>query len=1208
MPRMMASGGWRIWIDRGGTFTDLVGLAPDGRLLTRKVLSDDSGERTIAAIRALQTEGRRDAGQPAGISELRMGTTVATNALLERRGAKTALLITRGFRDALKIGYQNRPDLFARQIRLPAALNDRVIECRERIGADGQVLEPLDEDALLQDLRKAQTAGISSLAIVLLHAYAYPSHEQRAAQLARELGFVNVSVSHELNPMVKLVARGDTTVVDAYLNPVLQNWVAATRQQLEALGPVDNLLFMQSNGGLTNAAAFCGKDSVLSGPAGGIVGMVASAASEGIKQVVGFDMGGTSTDVSIYDGRFERSEETEVAGARIRAAMLKIHTVAAGGGSILRFAEGRMQVGPASAGANPGPAAYGLGGPLTLTDCNLLLGRLQADLFPAILGPQGNARLQEQPVREAFAVLARQLAAHGFEQTAEQLALAFQEIAVQRMADAIRHISLAAGLDVRDFALACFGGAGPQYACPVAEALGIRTVLVHPLAGLLSALGIGRAPITRLRETTLRCPLDEAGVVMLNTALASLREAVSAEFPGGPTAAAAADLSVTVKLRYSGTDTALEVDLDEPATMRAAFAREHQARFGFLQDDRELVIETVMLLASLAPPPLTSSSTRQQASATPAQPLTIRPVIFASGKIETPVYRRADLAVGTQLSGPAIVLDDGATTVIDPGWQARLTDDLQLLLERQADNSKRRNRSTRADPASLEVFNNLFMHIAEQMGAVLRNTARSVNIKERLDFSCALFDSAGQLVANAPHMPVHLGSMGESVAAVIQNNPQLANGDVYMLNDPYQGGTHLPDITVVAPVSVAGANMPDFFVAARGHHADVGGVSPGSMPPDSRHIEQEGVLFSNFKLVSGGHFDEPELRRRLSTARWPARNPDQNVADLQAQVAACRQGARLLLASVERYGIDVVRAYLGHVQDNAEAAVRAVLGNLDDGSFVYPLDNGLVIRVAVTVDQGRRQARVDFSGTSAQHDGNFNAPYAVCRAAVLYVFRCLVDAPIPLNAGCLKPVELVVPAGCLLNPRRPAAVVAGNVETSQAVTNALFGAVGALAASQGTMNNFTFGNAHHQYYETVAGGAGAGPGFAGAHAVQTHMTNSRLTDPEILELRFPVRVRRFCIRQDSGGKGRHDGGNGALREIEFLSPMEAAILSGHRRIPPFGLAGGQAGHCGRNSLIRAGQALETELEGCSRVRLAAGDRIVIRTPGGGGYGDPDSEN
>ncbi len=1200
-----AGAGWRFWVDRGGTFTDVIGVSPGGRLFSRKLLSQSNSSDSDAvqvAIRSLFCADDDPTADTPVIEELRMGTTVATNALLERQGAATALLITRGFADALKIAYQNRPQLFARHIQLPDPLYEAVIECDERLAADGSVVLPLDEKQLEESLENVLHKGIESLAIVFMHAYAHPCHEQQAAALARRLGFRNVSVSHELNPIIKLIGRGDTSVIDAYLNPVLRDYVDDISAQLEATARVASLLFMQSNGGLTEAATFCGKDSVLSGPAGGVVGMVESAAAEGFDRVIGFDMGGTSTDVSVYSGRYERNEETEIAGARLRASMLKIHTVAAGGGSVLHFSEGRLQAGPRSAGAHPGPAAYGLGGPLTVTDCNVLLGRLQADFFPRILGPSGDAGLQIEAVRRAFAALGEQLVGAGYDTTPEKLALVFQQIAVQRMAGAIKQICLAGGHDASEYVLACFGGAGPQHACQVADELGIKKVLVHPLAGLLSALGIGLAPITAVREKTVRRPLSVANISELARDAREVELAARHELAANPRLRAAAQVETSVKLRYQATDTSLPVPMSDPETMSAEFAQAHLARFGFSHPDRQLVIESVIAVATLRARAVPELPVPQAADdGTQPEALDTRPVFFHDSRQATAFFHRDSLRPGMSINGPAIVLDEGATTVIEPGWRARVTPRNQLLLTRVRQRPAVRENDTRADPARLEVFNNLFMHVAEQMGVVLQNTARSVNIKERLDFSCAVFDPQGQLVANAPHMPVHLGSMGESVTAIIADNAQMQDGDVFMLNDPYRGGTHLPDITVVAPVFVPGHQQADFFVAARGHHADIGGISPGSMPPHSRSINEEGVLFRNFRLVAAGLFNEEQLRSELCAGSWPARDPEQNIADLKAQVAACAQGRRLLLASMEKYGPHLVRAYLGHVQDNAENAVREVLARLDDGEFEYPLDNGLVVRVAVQVDRKARVATIDFAGSSRQHSGNFNAPFSVCRAAVLYVFRCLVDADIPLNAGCLKPIHINAPAGSMLNPEPPAAVVAGNVETSQAITNALFGALGAMAASQGTMNNFTFGNADRQYYETVAGGSGAGPGFPGADAVQTHMTNSRLTDPEVLELRYPVRLREFAVRRGSGGAGEFAGGNGVRREIEFLADMQAAILSGHRRIAPFGLAGGEPGQCGRNTWIPRNQEPKV-LTGTAQIEVTAGDRMLIETPGGGGYG------
>ncbi|NNF51958.1 MAG: 5-oxoprolinase [Gammaproteobacteria bacterium] len=1206
---------WRFWVDRGGTFTDVIGIAPDGHVETRKLLSERVGtdsEAALIGIGDILGIDPFDKNEERQVFELRLGTTVATNALLQRKGAKTALLITRGFGDALRIGYQNRPQLFAREIRLPAPLYSMVIECNERTAADGGLIEALDEDELERKLIEAKNAGINSLAVVFLHAYAHSHNERRAADLSRQIGFSNVSASHEVNPVIKLVARGDTTVVDAYLNPVLRAYTESMREQLANRLTGPSLLFMQSNGGLTTAGAFRGKDSVLSGPAGGVVGMVESAAAEGFGKAIGFDMGGTSTDVSIYDGRFERSEEMEIAGARLRSAMLRIHTVAAGGGSILSFKEGRLQVGPHSAGARPGPAAYGAGGPLTVTDCSVLLGRLQPNLFPQIFGDDGRSPLQLAAVKRKFEALVAELSAAGFKSGSLELAELFQDIAVQRMARAIKKVALDGGHDLSDFVLVAFGGAGPQHACQVADELGISRILVHPLAGLLSALGIGLAPVSSVLEKTVRLPLDESGLESLANESRALRHEARREMQNRlADEDATVTTETTVKLRYAGTDTSLPVAAGDVQAMRRQFEQEHLARFGFASPEKPLLVESLMVLAQSG----SGIAAPSPASAVPGKPAKCQPaathsVHFQGRDLDTGFFVRQSLAPNDKIPGPAVIIEDGATTVIEPGWIANLTQTGQLLMTRLAEDAAPaalhlHDGDTRADPARLEVFNNLFMHIAEQMGAVLRNTARSVNIKERLDFSCAVFDAAGALVANAPHMPVHLGSMGESVKAVIRDNPAMRPGDVYMLNDPYRGGTHLPDITVVTPVFLAGERAPDLFVAARGHHADVGGISPGSMPPHSKHIEQEGVLFSNFLLVREGHFREAELAAALCNPPYPARNPEQNIADLKAQVAACRQGERLLYESAGRFGLDVLRAYLQHIQDNAEEAVRHVLSRLDDGNFDYPLDNGLLIRVAVRVNRNAREATVDFSGSSLQHDGNFNAPFAVCRAAVLYVFRCLVDAPIPLNAGCLKPIRIIAPEGSILNPYPPAAVVAGNVETSQAITNALFGALGTMAAAQGTMNNFTFGDEHRQYYETIAGGAGAGPGFRGADAVQTHMTNSRLTDAEVLELRFPVRLREFSIRQGSGGAGQHAGGNGVTRDIEFLAPMQAAILSGHRDVPPFGLHGGKPGRCGHNVLRRSdGQLIN--LGATASVKAEPGDRIIIETPGGGGFGKPDS--
>ncbi|ROR34229.1 hydantoinase B/oxoprolinase family protein [Inmirania thermothiophila] len=1194
---------WQFWIDRGGTFTDIVARRPDGSLATLKLLSEDPGRYEDAAVEGIRRLLGLGPGEPIPaerIEAVKMGTTVATNALLERKGEPTLLVTTRGFADALRIGTQQRPRLFDLAIRLPEMLYAEVLEADERIGADGTVIRPLDREALRAALEAARARGLSAVAICLLHGYRFPAHEAAAAEIAREAGFAQVSVSHRVSPLMKLVPRGDTTVVDAYLSPVLRRYVERVAR---ALGGV-RLLFMQSNGGLAEAGAFHGKDAILSGPAAGVVGMARTAAMAGLGRVIGFDMGGTSTDVSHYAGRFERTLETEVAGVRLRAPMMEIHTVAAGGGSVLHFDGGRFRVGPDSAGADPGPACYRRGGPLTVTDCNVLLGRIRPEFFPQVFGPGGDQPLDTEAVREGFARLAAQVSeATGRRHTPEEAAEGFLAVAVENMASAIKRISVQRGRDVSAYALACFGGAGGQHACRVADALGIRRIHIHPLAGVLSAYGMGLADLRLIREQAVEAELDEA----LAGRLAALAEALAAE---GREAMAAQGVAAArirheprLLVRYRGSDTALEVPLGPAAAVRAAFEAAHRERFGFAPPERALVVEAVQVEvigeaeiadepAREAPPPRPSGALPRLAEAP----------MWVAGRWRTvPVLAREALRPGEGIEGPAILIEPNSTTVVEPGWRARLDGRGHLLLERRR-RAARRRVGTAADPVMLEIFNNLFMSVAEQMGAVLENTAHSVNIKERRDFSCAVFDADGELVANAPHMPVHLGSMSESVKAVLAaHRDRLAPDQAWMQNAPYNGGTHLPDVTVIRPVFDDAGRRLLFFVAARGHHADIGGITPGSMPPFSRRIEEEGVVIDDFLLVEGGRLREDAVRALLASGPWPARNIDQNVADLAAQLAACEKGVQELRRMVAHFGLDTVLAYMGHVMANAEAAVRRVIGRLGDGRFRQVLDDGAVIQVAVAVDRAARRVRVDFTGTSPQHPGNFNAPLAVTKAAVLYVFRCLVAEDIPLNGGCLKPVELVVPEGSMLNPRPPAAVVAGNVETSQQIVDALLAALGAQAASQGTMNNFTFGDARHQYYETVCGGAGAGPGFHGASAVHTHMTNSRLTDPEVLEWRFPVRLERFAIRRGSGGAGRWRGGDGVVREVRFLAPMRAAILSGRRRVAPHGLAGGGAAACGANRVLRADGRIEV-LGGCAEVEMAPGDRFVIETPGGGGYG------
>ncbi|MBL8258306.1 MAG: hydantoinase B/oxoprolinase family protein [Candidatus Competibacteraceae bacterium] len=1198
---------WHFWIDRGGTFTDIVARAPDGRLLTRKWLSDNPEHYADAALHGIRDLLEIPAGQPIPaerIAAVKMGTTVATNALLERKGDRTLLLITQGFRDALRIGYQNRPKLFARQIVLPELLYERVAEVRERVSAQGETVVSFDADSARVPLEDAYRAGIRAVAIVLIHGYRYPEHERQAAALAREIGFTQISASHEVSPLMKLVGRGDTTVVDAYLSPILRRYVEQIAGELGAV----RLSFMQSSGGLADARHFQGKDSILSGPAGGIVGAARTAARAGFERLITFDMGGTSTDVAHYAGEYERAFETQVAGVRLRAPMLHIHTVAAGGGSICRFDGGRLRVGPESAGADPGPACYRRGGPLTVTDCNLLLGRIQPAFFPQLFGPRQDRPLDREIVIRRFEALAAEVrAATGKAYALTELAEGFLAIAVENMANAIKQISTQRGHDPGEYALCCFGGAGGQHACAVADALGMPTIFIHPLAGVLSAYGMGLADARLLKEQAVEQPLAADFLPALERLFIALEQSGRAQMAAREPDLDAADIRTqrAVRLRYAGSDTALNVDAAEFAGLQTRFETLHRQRYGFVLPAKPLIVEaaTVEVIGSNANPdetvlPPAARKARLHAAAT------IR-LHFAGDETDAPLYRRDDLRPGDRFAGPAIIIEAGATTLIAPGWRADVTDRGDLVLARHRPQPRPLALGAEVDPIRLELFNNLFMAVAEQMGVTLANTAHSVNIKERLDFSCALFDPDARLVANAPHIPVHLGSMGEAVRALVRaKGGRFQPGDVYASNAPYNGGTHLPDITVITPVFDDAGDRVLFYVASRGHHADIGGITPGSMPPESATIAQEGVLLDNFRLVGDGRFRERELLERLDASPWPARNPSQNVADLHAQIAANEKGARELRRMAAHFGLEVVHAYMNHVQDHAAEQVRRALARANGGAFACELDNGAAIRVSIALDRERRAARIDFTGTSPQHASNFNAPRAVCLAAVLYVFRTLVDDDIPLNAGCLRPLEIVIPAGSLLDPRPPAAVVAGNVETSQCIVDALYGALGLMAAAQGTMNNFTFGDARHQYYETICGGAGAGLGFDGASAVQTHMTNSRLTDPEVLEWRFPVRVEEFRIRERSGGAGRWRGGDGAIRRIRFLAPMTAAILSGRRRVPPHGLAGGESGQAGSNRVERADGSVE-RLSGTAQAIVRAGDCLVIETPGGGGYGAPD---
>jgi 5-oxoprolinase (ATP-hydrolysing) len=1251
-------GRWEFWIDRGGTFTDIVARRPDGRLVAHKLLSDHPSayhDAAVAGIRQLLGVAPGDPVPADRIGSVRLGTTVATNALLERKGEPTVLVITEGFGDALRIAYQNRPRIFDRRIVLPELLYQRVIEARERVAAHGEVLTRLDEDAITRDLKRAHDDGFRSVAVVCVHGYRYPRHEARIGEIARAAGFTQVSESHRTSPLMKLVSRGDTTVVDAYLSPILRRYVTEVARELTGV----KLLFMQSNGGLTDAASFRGKDSILSGPAGGIVGMARTARDAGFGKVIGFDMGGTSTDVSHFAGEFEREYETQVAGVRMRAPMLSIHTVAAGGGSVLHFDGSRYRVGPDSAGADPGPACYRRGGPLTVTDANVLLGRIQPAHFPRVFGEHSDQPLDAEATTAKFTELSEQItAATGDRRGPEQVAAGFIEIAVANMANAIKKISVQRGYDVTEYVLNVFGGAGGQHACAVADALGMSRVLIHPLAGVLSAYGIGLADIVAMREQAVEAPLTADLAARLPAIAAPLEAVARAEVaaegaPGGRIAAAH-----RAHLRYEGTDTAVIVPVGSVPAMTRAFEASYTRRFSFLMPDKTIIVEAVSVEVTGAQEKLSADTTVRSADSagpggrthkppqTPpqkegAEPERVR-MFTAGGWAEAALLARPGLRPGQAIDGPAIIAEELATTVVEPGWQAVVTGRGDLLLSRVTARPGRaavRGGGAEADPVMLEIFNNLFMSVAEQMGVRLQATAHSVNIKERLDFSCALFDAEGGLIANAPHMPVHLGSMGESIKMVIQRNPDIRRGDVYVLNDPYHGGTHLPDITVVTPVFAprrpsepsepeptapmshrrgynrldVTSRRPDpltgtadeiwFYVASRGHHAEIGGISPGSMPAASTRVEQEGVLIDNWLLVQDARLREAETIRLLEAAEYPSRDPATNLADLRAQIAANERGIAELHAMVDHFGLDVVRAYMGHVQENAAESVRRVITALRDGRYVYELDNGAQVKVAVRVSTGERTAEIDFTGTSPQLEDNFNAPSSVAMAAVLYVFRSLVDDDIPLNSGCLHPLKVIIPPGTMLSPRYPAAVAAGNVETSQVVTGALYAALDVMAEGSGTMNNVTFGNERYQYYETVASGSGAGDGFDGTDVVQTKMTNSRLTDPEVLEWRYPVLLESYRIRPGSGGAGRWHGGRGGIRRLRFTQPMTVTTLTGHRRVPAFGMAGGQPGALGRH-WIEHPDGTVTPMRGCDSVQVRPGDVFVIETPGGGGYGPP----
>ncbi len=1224
---------WQFWIDRGGTFTDVVACNPQGTIITHKLLSENPRQYNDAAIQGIRDLLSIKADQPIPVDDIevvRMGTTVATNALLEHAGEPLLLLVTQGFRDALRIAYQQRPDLFALDIVLPEMLYAEVAEIDERVMAEGTVYKELEVDKAKHTLQTAYDKGLRSVAIVLMHGYRYPDHEKRLAELAANIGFPQISTSHETSPLIRYISRGDTTVVDAYLSPILRRYV----KQVEAELPSTSLLFMQSSGGLTKADHFQGKDAILSGPAGGVVGMIRTAKEAGFERLIGFDMGGTSTDVCHYQGEYERTLETQIAGVRISAPMMRIHTVAAGGGSILHYDNNRFRVGPDSAGANPGPAAYRAGGELTITDCNVLLGKLQADFFPHLFGVTGDRPLDTETVKTKFSEFTKNT-----QQTSEQLAEGFLTIAVENMANAIKKISVQRGYDVTDYTLCCFGGAGGQHACWVADALGIESIFLHEYSGVLSAYGMGLADIRKIRRQSLDVVLEQSNAFVIQQLLGELAAQARLDIDEQLDGSDEHILSFQQILhcKYEGSDSTLEVICNNKKTenilnikvLQQIFTNQHQQQFGFTNPQKSIVVASIQVEAIAEKPlaevkePLAEKtpSTEKSKSLNYPQNKSDQLIalahkrVYLQGKWQSvPFYKRDALPIGIQVKGPAVILETTGTVIIEPDWSALLRSKSQLILTRYTKRQQENAMGTNVDPVMLEVFNNLFMSIAEQMGFVLEKTAVSVNIKERLDFSCAIFDPDGNLVANAPHMPVHLGSMSESIKAVItKNKGKIKTGDAFMLNDPYNGGTHLPDITIIRPVfsdELCGDGEEDdkgdnnkiiFYVASRGHHADIGGISPGSIPPDSEIVDEEGILIDNFKLVEAGEFQETAVRKLLLSGSYPVRNIDYNIADLKAQLAACEKGTIELGKVIRRYSLAVVQAYMRYVQDNAEESVRCVIASLHSGQFSYEMDDGCQIKVSIKVDAKKREACIDFSGTSSQHKGNLNAPTAITKAAVLYVFRTLVEDDIPLNEGCLKPLNIIIPENCMLNPSYPAAVVAGNVETSQYIVDALYGALGTMAASQGTMNNVTWGNEHYQYYETLCGGAGATANNEGADAVHTHMTNSRLTDPEVLEQRFPVMLDSFSIRKNSAGKGKQKGGQGIVRKTRFLEPMTVNILSGHRRIAPYGMAGGESAKTGENQLIRANGEVEA-LSFKDQIRVEQNDVLMIKTPGGGGYG------
>ncbi|MES0490913.1 MAG: hydantoinase B/oxoprolinase family protein [Leptospirales bacterium] len=1231
----------RFWIDRGGTFTDIIRQDPDGKLTTLKLLSENPGQYRDAAIEGIRQLLKLKPGEkPPRLESVKMGTTIATNALLERRGDKTILIVTKGFGDALKIGYQNRPRIFEINIKLSLQLYEKVIEAPERIGPDGTIFQQLDLEEITPALKKARKEGIASVAICLMHGYRYPAHEIRIGKLCEKIGFTRISLSHKVGPLIKFISRAETTVADAYLSPILRRYV----KSIETALPPAKLYFMQSSGGTTGAERFHGKDAVLSGPAGGVIGMVKTAKKAGFNKVIGFDMGGTSTDVSHFNGELERTNEAEVAGIKIRVPMLNIHTVAAGGGSICHFTGGRYRVGPQSSGALPGPACYRNGGPLSVTDCNIITGKIDPEYFPSVFGPGKNLPPDKTPSIAKMKELAEQIKAEtGTLPTIPEIAEGFINIAVDNMARAIKKISIERGYDLRKYLLNCFGGAGGQHACLVAETLGISSILIHEHAGVLSAYGIGVSDLSTMEENSVEKPWRPETIPFLEQLFDALKKTARTTIAQQGFLENNIETVKTIYLRYLDSDVSIQVNYNYTKndyhlsvdSAQVEFEKKHRARYGFIHPEKELIVETASVeCIGKNPEEITEEQINEKRSEpivnlqsqwnknsktnttkpTPRKTLNIR----TKGKdYKTPLYHKEDFKENFILKGPALIIDQNSTIAVEPGWQAEWNRRGWILLQKMEDKndlkvqSKIDNKESKPDPIKLEIFNNLFMNIAEQMGAVLSNTAQSVNIKERKDFSCALFDAAGNLIANAPHIPVHLGSMSDSVRSIKNAGFAIQPGDVFALNDPFNGGTHLPDVTVITPV-FAPTSTTDidsnekgetdilFFTGSRGHHGDIGGTTPGSMPPLSKDPVEEGVLIDRFLLSRAGKLREREFIELLKKGKYPARNPMRNLGDIKAQIAANEKGKEELHKAVRELGIEEVKSYMVHVQNNGEENVRRVIAKLKNGYYEIEMDNGAKICVKVSVNQKKRSVKIDFKGTSEQQKNNFNAPVSICRAAVLYVFRCLVKDDIPLNEGCLKPIEIILPKGTFLNPTPPAAVVAGNVETSQAIVDALFAALDEMAPSQGTMNNFTFGDETNQYYETICGGSGAGPGFNGTGPVHTHMTNSRLTDPEILEWRYPVLVQEFSIRKNSGGAGKWKGGDGALRLITFLKKMDGAILSNRRVIAPCGLNGGENAKPGINQILRKNGQIEN-LTGCCEFTLNKGDVISIATPGGAGY-------